>query len=167
VQAIIHDPLQVNTLCFMANLFDSFGLNPKTLDDVLKRYKDIMYSSQDRMHLEAFLENLRLRRELHYLYMKLPEELKKDPKLKRIFDRECINRIMHFVRFLYTAPHTELSSKDFEFSKLSIDERILAGYNDGLVAAEKSPWLEPIPPDMGVGIHEICSHDTVKMPWSS
>ncbi len=165
VQAIINDSHHVNTLCFMANLFDSFGLNPKTLDDVMKRYKDIMYSSQDRMHLQAFLEILRLRREIHYLYQKMPKELQNSSDVKKIYENECIDTMMHFVRFLYTAPHSELSSKDFEFSKLSIEERIAAGYKDGLTAIEKSPWLEPIPADIGVGIHEICSHATVSPPW--
>jgi NTE family protein len=161
VQAIIHDSHHVNTLCFMANLFDSYGLNPKTLDDVMKRYKDIMYSSQDRMHLQSFLEILRLRREIHFLYQKMPPHLQKDPEVKKLYENECIDTIMHFVRFLYTAPHSELSSKDIEFSQLSIQERIEAGYKDGLVAVEKSPWLSPIPADVGVGIHEICSHPTV------
>lgn len=165
VQAIINDSHHVNTLCFMANLFDSFGLNPKTLDDVMKRYKDIMYSSQDRMHLQAFLEILRLRREIHFLYQKMPEEIQKQPDVKKIYENECIDTMMHFVRFLYTAPHSELSSKDFEFSTLSIEERIAAGYKDGLTAIEKSPWLNPIAADIGVAIHEICSHATVSAPW--
>lgn len=167
VQAIIHDSHHVNTLCFMANLFDSFGLNPKTLDDVMKRYKDIMYSSQDRMHLESFFEILRLRREIHFLYQKMPEALKKDPEVQKLYERECIDRVLHFVRFLYTAPHSELSSKDYEFSKLSIEERIKAGYEDGLVAVEKTPWLEPQQAETGVSIHEICSHETVRTPWAA
>src|SRR5262249_26885554 len=108
VQAIINDSKHVNTLCFMANLFDSYGLNPRSLDDVLKRRKDIIYSSQDRMHLQSFLEILRLRREIHYLYEKMPEQLKKDPEIKKVHDAECSDTIMHFVRFLYSAPHTEL-----------------------------------------------------------
>lgn len=164
IQAIIHDSEHVNTLCFMANLFDSFGLNPKTLDDVIKRYKDIMYSSQDRMHLQEFLEILRLRREIHYIYQRLPENLKQDPEIKRLHDSEQ-SILMHFVRFLYTAPHSELSSKDFDFSRVSIEERITAGYQDGLSAIEKSPWLVPVPADIGVAIHEICSHPTVSAPW--
>ncbi len=165
VTAIINDSHHVNTLCFMANLFDSFGLNPKTLDDVMKRYKDIMYSSQDRMHLQAFFEILRLRREINFMYQKMPHDLQNNPEIRKIFENECIDTTMHFVRFLYTAPHSELSSKDFEFSKLSINERINAGYQDGLRAIEKSPWLEPLAADSGVGIHEICSHPTVSVPW--
>ncbi|MBS0286793.1 MAG: patatin-like phospholipase family protein [Proteobacteria bacterium] len=165
VQAIINDSHHVNTLCFMANLFDSFGLNPKTLDDVMKRYKDIMYSSQDRMHLQSFLEILRLRREINFLYQKMPEEIQKQADVKKIYENECIDTMMHFVRFLYTAPHSELSSKDFEFSTLSIEERINAGFKDGLIALEKSPWLDPVAADIGVAIHEICSHATVSAPW--
>lgn len=165
VQAIIHDPKHVKTLCFMANLFDSFGLNPKTLDDVMKRYKDIMYSSQDRAHLYSFIEIIRLKREMEYLYNKMPIELQQDPEVKKIYEQECNITTMHFVRFLYTAPHNELSSKDFEFSKLSVDERIQTGYKDGLNAVNKSPWLAPVSDDVGVKIHEICSHDTVQNPW--
>jgi len=165
IQAIIQDTNHVNTLCFMANLFDSYGLNPKTLDDVFKRYKDIMYSSQDRLHLEEFIEILRLKRELHYIYEKLPPDLQNDSEIKRLHDLEICPEIMHFVRFLYTAPHSELSSKDFEFSKLSMEERIKTGYQDGMKAVTSQPWKKPIPVDQGVAIHEICSHETVKKPW--
>ncbi|MFI4938620.1 MAG: patatin-like phospholipase family protein [Candidatus Berkiellales bacterium] len=167
VQAIVHDHEHVNTLCFMANLFDSYGLNPKTLDDINKRHKDITYSSQDRMHLQSFKEILRLRREIDYLFKTMPENLKNNPELKRIHDMGCLTTTMHFVRFLYTAPHTELSSKDFEFSKLSIEERMKAGYLDGLEAIKSCPWSIPVPEDVGVAIHEICSHPTVATPWET
>lgn len=165
VQAIIHDPKHVKTLCFMANLFDSYGLNPKTLDDVMKRYKDILYSSQDRAHLHSYIEILRLKREIEFLYKKMPKELQADPEVKELYERECNITAMHFVRFLYTAPYNELSSKDFEFSKLSVDERIKTGYQDGLTAVKQSPWLEPVPENIDIKIHEICSHDIVQNPW--
>lgn len=165
VQAIIHDPDQVNTLCFMANLFDSYGLNPRTLDDVLKRYKDVMFSSQDRMHLQSFMEILRLRRRVQLLYEKMPESAKKDPEIKKLQDLKYNPIFMHFVRFLYTAPHFELSTKDFEFSNISINERIASGYRDGLNAINKGPWKEPVPDDVAVAIHEICSHPTIKSLW--
>src|SRR5262249_41199033 len=102
-----------NTLCFMANLFDSYGLNPKSLDDVFKCHKDIMYSSQDRMHLQSLTEILQLRRKLQYMYSRMPPSLRKDSKIQEIHSTQCSDVVMHFVRFLYTAPHTELSSKDF------------------------------------------------------
>lgn len=161
VQALIHDNTHENTICFMANLFDSFGLVPQSLDDVYKRYKDILYSSRDRMQLQAFTENVHLRTELQYLYEKLPEEVKKDPKIKYIHDYNCSSISMHFVRFLYTAPPTELSSKDFEFSTLSMHERMQVGYQDGLTAVETSPWKSAVVSDVGVAVHEICSHPTV------
>lgn len=164
IQAMIYDQVHENTLCFMANLFDSYGLNPKSLDDILKRRKDVTYSSQDRMHLKSLLEILRLRREIQFLYGKLSDEAKECPEVRKLHDIGNTT-MMHFVRFLYTAPHSELSSKDYEFSELSINERIETGYQDGLEAIKESPWEEPIDEEIGVAIHEICRHPIVTTPW--
>jgi len=165
VQALLHDKKHRNTLCFMANLFDSYGLNPKTLDEVLKRHKDLMYSSQDHMHLQMFKEQIKLKRELNYLYEMLPKELKDDPKIIRVHQTDCSDAQMHFVRFMYAAPPTELSSKDYEFSQRSIQERIEAGRIDGKHAVAEAPWLEPVPEESGVAIYEICAHPSVCTPW--
>jgi NTE family protein len=144
----------------MANLFDSYGLHPKSLDDVLKRYKDIMYSSRYRSQIQSFRKELKLQNAIHFLYDKLPDDLKHDPAIKKIHD-DLGGKMatMHFVRFLYTAPLTELSSKDYEFSKFSIDKRFAAGYQDGLIAVKQSPWKSVIKEK--VAIHEICSHPTL------
>lgn len=155
-EVLINEPQLVNTLCFMANLFDSYGLQPESMDDVLKRYKDIVYSSRYRSQIRSFKEKLKLQNDIRFLYSKLPDHLKKDPAIKKVH-RAIGNTIatMHFVRFLYAAPPTELSSKDYEFSKLSIDERIKAGYQDGLMAVQQSPW-KSITKER-VAIHEIRS----------
>lgn len=159
-EVLINEPQRLNTLCFMANIFDSYGLLPKSMDDVLKRYKDITYSSRYRSQIQSLREKLKLENDINLLYNKLPDYLKNDPAIKKIHDsiRETIVTI-HFVRFLYTAPSTELSSKGYEFSKLSIKERFETGYQDGLIAVKKSPWKSVI--QEKVAIHEICSHTTL------
>ncbi|HGI8166043.1 TPA: patatin-like phospholipase family protein [Legionella pneumophila] len=159
LHALLNDPCPPTTLCVMANLFDSYGLNPKTLDDVLKRHKDILYSSQYRQLLQAYRENQQLRLGIHRMYKKMPDDLKQDPILKTINDMGC-DKVIHFVRFLYAADSNELSTKDFEFSKLSMDRRLASGYRDGIDALEKSPWLEPITEDIGIAIHEICQNQS-------
>lgn len=159
-EVLISEPHLPSTLCFMANLFDSYGLNPHSLDDVCKRYKDIMYSSRYRSQIQSYRETLKLQNAIHALYNKLPNDLKNDPSIKQIYDEVGDNiSSIHFVRFLYTAPSTELSSKDFEFSALSIEERLQAGYQDGLYAVKESPWASIT--SEKVAIHEICSHTTV------
>lgn len=160
LNTLLHDSNCENTICFMANLFDSYGLSPSTLDDVIKRHKDINYSSQYRQLIQSYCEMYHMRSAIHYLHERISDELREDPKVKKLLSLgRCA--MIHFVRFLYTANPAELSSKDYEFSKLSITERMACGYRDGMTAVEKSPWLEPISPEVGVAVHEIREHRTI------
>jgi NTE family protein len=47
------------------------------------------------------------------------------------------------------------SSKDYEFSKKSIEERIRMGYQDGKKAVKKSPWKVPVSATAGLTLHDM------------
>lgn len=40
-------------------------------------------------------------------------------------------------------------------SEIAIGERIATGYRDAKAMLEDEPWLDPVPPDIGVAIHEL------------
>jgi NTE family protein len=157
LEHLMDSPNVGNIICFSANLFDSYGLVPQNLDDILKRNKDITFSSRYRTTIRQLRNISKLRHAIRQLYKKIPDEMKNDPEVMEIKKMGRI-RTTNFVRFLYTAHQSELSSKDYEFSKLSIEERTRQGYEHAQMALEKEPWLEPIPPEIGVAIHEFSSH---------
>lgn len=145
-----------NILCFMINLFDSHGLIPKTIDDVLKRRKDIRFSSQYRTFIQISQELHNLRYGIHYLTDKLTNEYVSDTKVSEIL-KNASTLTMNVVRFHYRGKDTDLSSKDFEFSHHSITEHRTIGYRDAKKGLEAHPWSKPIPDTKGIAVHEIAS----------
>ena len=154
IDHVLSDHRPRSLLCFMVHLFDSYGLDPQSMDDVEKRKKDIEYSSRFEKIVELHHEVHSLRYIIHQLATELPEEKKKNE-----FVQKCLNngwnKTVSLVRFLYAGDMDDLSSKDYEFSKKSVKEHIHAGYEDGKSGVKQSPWKEPISKDVGIAIHDM------------
>lgn len=163
----VHSNTQVNllladaepkiTLCFMVELFDSFGCVPKTMDDVLKRQKDINFSSHHRQFVRVYRSVHNLRRAIHILGRHLSENERKNPKVKKLLElgRDGIIRI---VRFHYHGKHADLASKDYEFSSPSIETHITTGHKDVARALLDPPWLKPENEDLGLFLYEVTQY---------
>ncbi|KTC99485.1 patatin-like phospholipase family protein [Legionella erythra] len=142
-------------LCFMVHLFNSLGLKPSSLDEVLKRKKDIEYSSR-------FAEIVNMHKEIHSLKYRIkmlsafiPETAKdKNPDVEDCLSCGC-DKTVALVRFLYPGDDTDLASKDYEFSRKSVMERIAAGYRDGRRGIERSPWHAQIPELSGIEVYDM------------
>jgi NTE family protein len=149
-----------STLCFMIDLFDSMGPLPQVMEDVDARRKDIMYASRSDRSIEAHRGMHNLRRAIMALWDNLPPEAQKDPHLNELGDLGCTTT-MHIVRLVHRSESDELASKDYEFSADSIREHREAGYRDARRMLQKPTWLEPVPPDVGVVVHEslVVPHD--------
>lgn len=160
--AIVMDSFpRVKTLCFMLHLFDSYGTHPETLDDVMKRHKDISYSSNYRALIQMHKVVYNLRHDMYELSKILPEKFMEKPEVQNLFAaaREPTTDI---VRLHYKGKDTQWSSKDAEFSQTSIQEHISIGRHDMQDALKASPWLNPIPPHIGIVVHEMTKDPIVK-----
>ncbi|PJD96028.1 MAG: hypothetical protein CK426_06215 [Legionella sp.] len=145
---------KTHILCFMVNLFNSYGLNPQSLDDVLQRKKDIEFSSKFHQTLSLYQEIQELKNSIHLLSQHIPPSKKEKPELKLCLARGRQSTIS-LVHFLYQEDNSELSSKDYEFSYHTIKERLDKGYKDGMRAIKKSPWLNPIDARNGIALHDM------------
>ncbi len=141
-------------LCFAVHLFDSYGLNPTTLDEVLQRKKDIEFSSRMAKLIELYKEIHALKNSIHILSQYIPEDKKLNPELHLCLAKGRQSTVS-LVRFLYEEDKTELSSKDYEFSQKSINERIAHGYRAGRKAIKQSPWLKPVPRTEGIEVYDM------------
>jgi NTE family protein len=148
----------VNTLAFMVDLFNPIGNEPKTLDDVTVRSKDIMYTSRTSHHIEHVSKRQNLKKALGHILDKLPADLKKDPIVKEIQDAAS-DTDFDIVHVIYNSPDYEVASKDCEFSKTSIKDRSNHGYDDMKKALEDSPWLKPSKPHAGCVVHKFHSKE--------
>ena len=118
---------------FQVDLFSARGPLPETIFDIAEREKDIRFSSRTRMNTDMMKEQRKLKRALYRLLRKLPAELAADPdaELLSAATNDAAVTIVHLINRRRAASR---DSKDYEFSRRSIDER----WNDGLADAEET-----------------------------
>ena len=97
--------------------------------EVMTREKEIRYSIRARAATDQFKHIQRLRGAAASLLDKLPDDLKNSPEAQLpcpAVDRKVYN----IVHLIYRAKNYEGHSKDYEFSRLSMEEHWRAGYHD-------------------------------------
>ena len=148
-------------LCFAIHLFDSLGLEPTTIDEVMMRKKDITLSSHFSKMINLYKQIHALKNSIHLLSRFVPDGQKENPDLKLCVGRGCDSTIS-LVRFLYEQDKSEFDSKDYEFSQKSIFERIKSGYQDGKKAVKNSPWKAAVSPTVGIAIYDMSPYKYLK-----
>lgn len=144
----------LHTLCFMVHLFNSLGKRPSTMDDVLKRQKEISYSSHHILFIKAYQKLHILKHAIHTLSNYLPKEKKQDPHIQKLINMGQ-SGIIQLARFHYQGKLSDLSTKDFDFSLPSILDHMQHGYADVAKILKDPPWNKPQRGDMGIIIHEL------------
>lgn len=151
---VLDDLPHVDTLCFMVDLWNADGLEPTTLDEVQTRLKDVTFASRSKRHIEDYLTAHRLKRKLRELYALLPEPAKTDAVVADLAELG-VDSTMHVVRLPYSGRDWNMASKDINFSKGSIQWRWEQGYKDALRAISHAGWLEIVPEETGLVVHEL------------
>ncbi len=150
----------IKYLCFMVHLFDAYGTRPTNMDAVYKRQKEITYSSHHKQAIYVYRNIHNLRHAIRVLGASLSKEKQNDPRLKPILELGKTG-VIHLARFHLKGKLSELSSKDYEFSLPTINERIKSGYNDVCKCMRNPPWNQPCPDDIGLILYEL-SENPVK-----
>jgi NTE family protein len=129
LQWVVEAQPRRDTLAFQVDLWSARGELPRNMLDVMTREKEIRYSSRTRAGTDWFKHVQRLRGAVAGLLEKLPDDLKNSPEaevLRPAADRKVYN-VIHLI---YRARNYEGNSKDFEFSRVSMEEHWRAGYHD-------------------------------------
>jgi NTE family protein len=131
LQWVIECGARQDTLVFQVDLWSARGQIPRNMADVVTRQKEIQYSSRTRASTDQFKSLHRLQRELAALLSRLPEDLREheDVKLLRTAASHNVHNLVHLI---YRARDYEGHSKDYEFSRLSMQDHWRAGYHDAL-----------------------------------
>lgn len=154
LDAILDDMPRVDNLCFMVALFNPAGPEPRSIPQVETRHKDIAYGTRAKEHIQAYSRTHNLRRALHALYDRLPDDLRKDQELRALVEQAC-HTTMHIVQLIYPARDWELALKDIDFSRSAIEDRWARGYRDVARMIEWCPWEKAVPPHTGVVVHNL------------
>jgi NTE family protein len=118
-----------DSLVFQVDLWSARGDFPRNMFDVMTREKEIRYSSRTRAGTDQFKYVQRLRHTLADLLEKLPEDLRNSPDA-RLLGKEAEHKVYNIIHLIYRAQNYEGHSKDYEFSRLSMQEHWRAGYHD-------------------------------------
>jgi NTE family protein len=146
-----------DTLAFQVDLWSAYGDVPGTISEVLTRQKDIQYSSRTRYSSDRFGQMQKLRNALASLLEKLPDDLRAGAEaelLAQVADR-CVYNL---VQLTYRSNRYEGQSKDVEFSRRSMEEHWLSGY-DQTVQALRHPEVLQRPNNVeGLAIFDFAEH---------
>ena len=118
-----------DTLAFQVDLWSARGEFPRNMLEVITREKEIRYSSRTRAGTDQFKHVQRLRRAAAGLLEKLPESLRNTPEAK-LLSTAADRKVYNVIQLIYRARNYEGHSKDYEFSRLSMEEHWRAGYHD-------------------------------------
>lgn len=144
-------------MIFQVDLFNARGTIPVNFEDVLKRQKDILYSSRSRYTSSMVAENLNTRKAISDLLAKLPKELLDDPEVEHLANLTRVAPI-DLVHLIYRQGQYELESKDYEFSRVSVLERWEAGRRDLRDTLTHPEWLKTAGRDSGATQYDLTQH---------
>jgi len=129
LQWVVENEVRRDTLAFQVDLWNTRGEFPRTMFDVMTRDKEIRYSSRTRAGTDDFKRIQKLRRAAAGLLDQLPEDLKNTPEAK-LLATAADRKVFNVVHLIYRARNYEGHSKDYEFSRASMEEHWRAGYHD-------------------------------------
>jgi NTE family protein len=141
-------------LLFQIDLFSARGPLPRNLFDVADREKDIRFSSRTRLNTDEAKQMQEKRAAFHRLLQKLPEEMKGDPDVQLLTNRHCVNA-MSIVHLIYRRKHYETQSKDYEFSRNSVEEHWHSGRLDMRRTLRHPKWKDRMRPESGVAVFDL------------
>jgi NTE family protein len=134
-------------LIFQIDLWNARGEYPATIGNVMSREKDIRYSSRTRAATNTIRRRRKLSSALASLLDRMPGELKKRPEVQVLADAVDLS-VYNIIHLIHRARSYEGASKDFEFSRVAMDEHWNAGYHDAIRTLRHPEVLQrPSTPD--------------------
>jgi NTE family protein len=150
LQYVLDLPGKRRRTVFQVDLFAARGPLPKTLAQVGEREKDIRYSSRTRLGTTNEMDRQVMAQAAQRLIAKLPAALKNDPDVRALSQMRCESAV-DVVHLIYRSKHYETQSKDYEFSRVSMQEHWTAGSADMTHTLNDPRWIHR--PRNGSGVH--------------
>jgi NTE family protein len=149
---------QRDTLAFQVDLWSSRGQFPRNMAEVGTRQKEIIYSSRTRAASTRFTEMQCVRNSVSSLLKKLPAELAEAPEVA-VLRRFSERKVWNLIQLIYRAKDYEGDSKDYEFSRQSMEDHWRAGFNDTLRTLRHPEVLERPRSADGVFTFDVAEHE--------
>lgn len=145
-EVILEEPIINSVLCFVVNLFSYIEKAPNSMPGILKRRKDLEFISRHHSLLHYICEMQNYQKYIQKLVAKIPNAAT-DPEVQQIVANQH-PITLNIARFHYRDKPYDIWTKDYEFSKKSLDERIKLGMDDVQKAFAEPSWLELKPEEI-------------------
>jgi NTE family protein len=126
---VVDCPDRADTLTFQVDLWNATGDLPRDLIEADLRQKEIRFSSRTRLSSSRFHKIQCLRRATWQLLKELPPNLRQKQEAE-FLAKEADDKVYNIIHLVYRAQNYEGSSKDYEFSRRTMEEHWAAGYYD-------------------------------------
>ncbi len=98
-----------------------------------------------------------MRHTINELHKLLPPEIANTEQAKRLYEHGCVTE-MDIAQLIYRPMAPQGAAKDFEFSRPTMEARWQQGLSDARTTLQASPWLAPMPKELGVRVFDVM-HD--------
>src|SRR5262245_48878588 len=142
LQWVLDNRPRRDTLAFQIDLWNALGELPRNLLDADVRAKEIRFSSRTRAGIDLYKYAQKLRIAFAILLERLPDELRDLPEVA-LLAAEANKKVCNIVHLIYRAKKYEGSAKDYEFSRRTMEEHWLAGYQDAVHTLGHQEIFEP------------------------
>lgn len=155
-------PRTSRLLVLQVDLFNARGPLPRTLGEVMARQKDIQYSSRTRMNTDTLTSSLNLQEQLAELLKSLPKAQLDNP-LVAMLCAQLEHAPVDVMQLIYRQKSYELDSKDYEFSRISVQEHWEAGLHDVDHSFTHREWLRRVSHGAGVTTWDLGEPDAPRV----
>jgi NTE family protein len=129
LQCVLDSTPRQDTLAFQIDLWSARGEIPRNLIESETRQKEIRYSSRTRAATDQFKKAQRLRCASAKLLAQIPKDLRQTPEAE-LLASSADEKVYNIVHLIYRSRKYEGASKDYEFSRQTMEEHWKSGYND-------------------------------------
>ncbi len=129
LQWVLDERPRSDTLAFQVDLWSARGELPRDMVEVDVRQKDIRYSSRTRAGTDQFRKLQAVRRAAAKLLADMPLELRQTAEAETLA-QEADTKVYNIIHLIYHARNYEGASKDYEFSRRTMEEHWKSGYED-------------------------------------
>jgi len=154
---------RLDTLIFQVDLWSARGDLPRDLAGVAVRMKEIQFSSRTRAATDDFRRLQTLRATFNELLALMPAELAATPQA-RLLAAASDPAVYNIVQIVYRSATYEGHSKDYEFSRRTMEDHWQAGLRDARATLAHPEVLTPPTTANGVQVYDFVTPRAAAKP---
>jgi NTE family protein len=154
LQHLLAQDDNLNSLVFQVDLFSASGPLPRTIQDVMGREKDIVYSSRTRQVTDMFSRLQRWKTRAYEALVLVPDEKLNDEQ-RAMRDKLADLPQATILQLIYQRKNYESNARDYEFSSDSMHEHWQNGLEDTRHTLTRKDWLSIPPRGVGIVTHDV------------